>query len=191
MRATVRVTPWAFAVRHAMMFASSDVVAATNSSDFLIPASANTLGLAPLPWITRASSCSVARSTSASLCSMRMTSCPSCESIRAVLKPTSPAPMITVRIALWFDGQHRQAALAGEVQLGEALAHPLFRNLRLDQGLVSPQVHVVYDGGGCHGPGYLRAHLLLGLYDPVGPDPLENPGVKFADRPGHDERHPH
>src|SRR5918998_1817694 len=102
MRATVRGTPWVFAVRHAIMFTSSDVVAATSSSDFLIPASASTLGLAPLPWITRASSCSANRSTSTSSCSMSTTSCPSRESSRAALVPTSPAPIITVRTAASF-----------------------------------------------------------------------------------------
>src|SRR5918997_6413638 len=84
------------------MFTSSDVVAATSSSAFLIPASASTLGLAPLPWITRASICSAMRSTSISSCSTSTTSCPSRESLWAVLEPTSPAPIITVRTAASF-----------------------------------------------------------------------------------------
>lgn len=83
-----------------MMFASSEVVAAINSSDLLIPASHSTLGLAPFPCITRASSCSDAFSTSASFCSMTTTSFPSPESIRAALNPTSPAPSISIRTPL-------------------------------------------------------------------------------------------
>ena len=99
MRATVRDTPWAFAARHAMMLTSSELLAAMSRSARSTPASASSLGLAPLPWMTRASSCSVARSTSASSRSTRTTSCPSWESILAVLNPTSPAPMMTVRNA--------------------------------------------------------------------------------------------
>src|SRR5829696_1325817 len=96
MRATVRETPWAFAARHAMMFTSSELLAAISRSELLIPASLSSLGLAPLPAITSASSSSVACSTSFSFFSTSTTSWPSWESIRAVLSPTSPAPMITV-----------------------------------------------------------------------------------------------
>src|SRR5215212_4992651 len=96
MRATVPETPWAFAARHAMMFTSSELLAATRRSELLMPASLSSLGLAPLPAITSASSSSAACSTSISSLSTSTTSCPSCESIRAVLSPTSPAPMITV-----------------------------------------------------------------------------------------------
>src|SRR5829696_569340 len=98
-RATVPETPWAFAARHAMMFTSSELLAATSRSELLMPASLSSLGLAPLPAITSASSSSVACSTSLSSFSTSTTSWPSCESIRAVLSPTSPAPMITVRKA--------------------------------------------------------------------------------------------
>src|SRR5215212_909556 len=164
MRATVRGTPRDLAARQAMMFTSSELVAAIRRSALSIPASASSLGLAPLPWTTRASSCSAARSTSASSCSTSTTSCPSCESSLAVLNPTSPAPMITVLMplplsgveklgvvqvllatpdhdhvpfpqhgvaardrpgfAFRLDGEHRQAALAGERQIREALADP-------------------------------------------------------------------
>src|SRR5919112_2116880 len=96
MRATVRETPWAFAARHAMMFTSSELLAATSRSELLMPASLSSLGLAPLPAITSASSSSVALSTSLSSFSTSTTSWPSCESMRAVLSPTSTAPMITV-----------------------------------------------------------------------------------------------
>src|SRR5215216_1250904 len=96
MRATVRETPWAFAARQAMMFTSSELLAATSRSELLIPASLSSLGLAPLPAITSASSSSVACSTSFSSFSTSTTLWPSWESMRAVLSPTSPAPMITV-----------------------------------------------------------------------------------------------
>src|SRR5215210_7441908 len=96
MRATVRETPWDFAAKHAMMFTSSELLAATSRSELLMPASLSSLGFAPLPAITSASSSSAACSTSISSFSTSTTSCPSCESIRAVLSPTSPAPMITV-----------------------------------------------------------------------------------------------
>src|SRR5215211_4033499 len=96
MRATVRETPWAFAARHAMMFTSSELLAAMSRSEPLMPASLSSLGLAPLPAITSASSSSAACSTSLSSFSTSTTSWPSYESIRAVLSPTSPAPMITV-----------------------------------------------------------------------------------------------
>src|SRR5215208_1517782 len=96
MRATVRETPWAFAARQAMMFTSSELLAAISKSELLIPASLSSLGLAPLPAITSASSSSVACSTSFSSFSTSTTLWPSRESIRAVLSPTSPAPMITV-----------------------------------------------------------------------------------------------
>src|SRR5215211_5391430 len=97
MRATVRETPWDFATRHAMMFTSSELLAAMSKSELLIPASWSNLGLAPLPAITSASSSSAACSTSLSSFSTSTTLWPSCESIRAVLSPTSPAPTITVR----------------------------------------------------------------------------------------------
>src|SRR5215210_559005 len=234
MRATVRGTPLALAARHAMMFASSELLAAISRSALLIPASARSFGLAPLPWTTRASSCSVARSTSTSSCSTRTTSCPSCESILAVLNPTSPAPMMTVLIpsallslpgveklgpiqvllaaadhdhvslaqhavaaryraglALRLDGEHRQAALAGEGQIREALADPLLGDFGFDQGFVLAEVDVVDDGWGGHRPGDLRSHLPLRLYDPVGPDHLQDPPVQLAHRPRNDERHPY
>src|SRR5215208_4200132 len=96
MRATVRETPWAFAARQAMMLTSSELLAAISKSELLIPASLSNLGLAPLPAITSASSSSVACSTSFSSFSTSTTLWPSWESMRAVLSPTSPAPMITV-----------------------------------------------------------------------------------------------
>src|SRR5215211_2823110 len=232
MRATVRATPWALAARHAMMFASSELLAAISRSDFRIPASESSLGLAPLPWITRTSSCSVARSTSASLCSMRTTSWPSCESNLAVLYPTSPAPMITVRtpllppprmeeigpvqvlfgpsnhdnvslaqhgvrprdgprLTLGLDGQDRQAALPREVQVGQALALPLPRNLSLDQGFLFAEVDVVHNAGGSHSAGNLSPHVLLRFDDPVGPDPFEYAGVKLCAGASYDEGHSH
>src|SRR5215213_4591661 len=83
-----------------MMFTSSELLAAMSRSELLIPASLSSLGLAPFPAITSASSSSVACSTSFSSFSTSTTSCPSCESIRTVLSPTSPAPMITVCKAL-------------------------------------------------------------------------------------------
>src|SRR5215208_4571890 len=79
-----------------MMFTSSELLAAISRSELLIPASLSSLGLAPLPAITSASSSSVACSTSFSSFSTSTTLWPSWESIRAVLSPTSPAPMITV-----------------------------------------------------------------------------------------------
>src|SRR5215204_4772765 len=79
-----------------MMFTSSELLAAMSRSELLIPASLSSLGLAPFPAITSASSSSAACSTSFSSFSTSTTSWPSCESIRAVLSPTSPAPMITV-----------------------------------------------------------------------------------------------
>src|SRR5215212_2966218 len=91
--------------------------------------------------------------------------------------------------SLRLDGQYRKATLAGEVQVGEALLYPFLGDLGLDQGLVPAEVHVVYDGGGGHRPGYLCAHVPLGFYDPVRADPLEYPRVKLAHSPRHDERH--
>src|SRR5215212_9388402 len=188
MRATVRATPWALAARHAMMFASSELLAAISRSDFRIPASESSLGLAPLPWITRTSSCSVARSTSASLCSMRTTSWPSCESNLAVLYPTSPAPMITVRTpllppprmeeigpvqVLFGPSNHDNVSLAQHgvrPRDGPRLTLPLPRNLSLDQGFLFAEVDVVHNAGGSHSAGNLSPHVLLRFDDPVGPD---------------------
>src|ERR671916_956921 len=97
MRATVRATPWALAARHAMMFDSSELVAAMSKSDLSISTSRSIFGLAPFPCKTRASNCSDIRSTRASSLSIITTLWPSPESIRAALNPTSPPPTITTR----------------------------------------------------------------------------------------------
>src|SRR5918993_1098459 len=90
---------------------------------------------------------------------------------------------------LTFECQDGKATLAVEMHFGQTLSHPPFGNLCLYQGLVPAEVHIVHDGGRGHRPGHLCSHVLLGLYDLVCADLLQDPSVEPAERPGHDERH--
>src|SRR5215210_285764 len=212
-----------------MMFTSSELLAAMSRSELLMPASSSSLGLAPLPAITSASSSSAACSTSFSSFSTSTTLWPSCESMRAVLSPTSPAPMITVCTAgnlllavgpnewgfvqgllgssyhehvpfvqygvalgqgpgttLRLEDYDRQAQLLREIEFGEGLVEPLFRDLGFDQGLVFSEVDVVEQDRRGHRPRELLSYLQLRLYYPVGAYPLEHPRVDAARGPRHD-----
>ena len=102
-RDITRLTPALCAIQHDSIFTSSWSVQASNKSTSRpvsseIPASLKTCGLAPLPRITLTSSASSASRALSSSCSTRYTSCCSPASVFAMLRPTSPAPTITIFI---------------------------------------------------------------------------------------------
>src|SRR5215207_2501479 len=72
------------------------------------------------------------------------------------------------------------------MEVGQALSQPLHWNVRLRQGFVPAEIHVVQNRGRGDRAGQLRPHVPLGFYDAVRAYPLQDPGVEPVESPRHD-----